>query len=106
MFGSLGWGLAMFFVGMSLDHATTFPRHPCGVSHPAEKNYTVCFAVFSVLMACAFLTALQFEFHFIGGKSDILLSDLPKKIKKKVRIIYVQQEYQTGYFAFSYLDKY
>lgn len=30
MFGSLGWGLAMFFVGIALDHSTAFPNHPCG----------------------------------------------------------------------------
>lgn len=49
----------MFFVGMALDHSTTFPDHPCGKAHLSEKNYTVCFAVFSVLMSCAFLAALQ-----------------------------------------------
>ena len=87
MFGSLGWGLAMFFVGMALDHATTFPAHPCGVSHPAEKNYTVCFAVFSVLMSCAFLTALQFRYDFHGPGRDIALSELTEKVKDKVRTV-------------------
>jgi hypothetical protein len=53
MFGSLGWGLSMFFVGLALDHSSTFPDHPCGIKHIAEKNYTICFAVFSVLMSCA-----------------------------------------------------
>ncbi|XP_076456328.1 major facilitator superfamily domain-containing protein 6-like [Babylonia areolata] len=85
MFGSLGWGLAMFFVGMALDQATTFPAHPCGVSHPAEKNYTVCFAVFSVLMSCAFLTALQFRYDFHGPGRDIALAELTEKVKDKVK---------------------
>ena len=30
MFGSLGWGLAMFFVGIALDQADVFADHPCG----------------------------------------------------------------------------
>lgn len=60
MFGSLGWGLAMFFVGIALDHSTAFPGHPCG-PHEKERNYTICFAVFSVLMGCALITASQFK---------------------------------------------
>lgn len=61
MFGSLGWALSMFFVGIALDHSTTFPGHPCPVHNPREKNYTICFAVFSVLMAFAWLAATQFH---------------------------------------------
>ncbi|CAB0019373.1 unnamed protein product [Nesidiocoris tenuis] len=52
MFGSLGWGLAMFFVGIALDHSTAFPYHPC-TPDTKEKNYTICFATFSVLMAAS-----------------------------------------------------
>lgn len=62
MFGSLGWGLAMFFVGMALDQSTTFPGHPCETQHKREKDYIVCFAVFSVLMSFAGITAFQFRF--------------------------------------------
>ncbi|GLG96302.1 Major facilitator superfamily domain-containing protein 6-like isoform x1 protein [Gryllus bimaculatus] len=58
MFGSLGWGLAMFFVGIALDHSTAFPGHPCGPD-AHEKNYTICFATFSVLMGAALITATQ-----------------------------------------------
>lgn len=58
MFGSLGWGLAMFFVGIALDHSTAFPDHPCGPERQ-EKNYTICFATFSVLMGAALITATQ-----------------------------------------------
>ncbi|XP_035824666.1 uncharacterized protein LOC101863419 [Aplysia californica] len=83
MFGSLGWGLAMFFVGMALDHSTTFPDHPCGQAHQSEKNYTVCFAVFSVLMSCAFLSALQFRFDH--HNKEVRLSELPQKVKEKVK---------------------
>lgn len=68
MFGSLGWGLSMFFVGMALDHSTTFPEHPCKFQHNKEKNYIVCFAVFSVLMTCALITATQFRFPGQDGE--------------------------------------
>lgn len=63
MFGSLGWGLAMFFVGIALDHSTAFPNHPCG-PEKKEKNYTICFATFSVLMAAALITATQINFKY------------------------------------------
>ncbi|CAL1284494.1 unnamed protein product [Larinioides sclopetarius] len=63
MFGSLGWGLAMFFVGIALDHSTAFPDHPCG-PHERERNYTICFATFSVLMGCALMAATQFKFDY------------------------------------------
>ncbi|RZB40361.1 major facilitator superfamily domain-containing protein 6 [Asbolus verrucosus] len=63
MFGSLGWGLAMFFVGIALDHSTAFPNHPCGPD-VKEKNYTICFATFSVLMGAALITATQITFKY------------------------------------------
>lgn len=63
MFGSLGWGLAMFFVGIALDHSTAFPNHPCGPDEK-EKNYTICFATFSVLMGAALITATQITFKY------------------------------------------
>ncbi|KAF6198950.1 hypothetical protein GE061_006973 [Apolygus lucorum] len=63
MFGSLGWGLAMFFVGIALDHSTAFPYHPCTPDHK-EKNYTICFATFSVLMGAALITATQINFKY------------------------------------------
>lgn len=83
MFGSLGWGLAMFFVGMALDQSTTFPDGPCRQAHAREKNYTVCFAVFSVLMSCAFLAALQFRFDH--HTRDLKISEIPGKVKEKVK---------------------
>lgn len=68
MFGSLGWGLAMFFVGIALDHSTAFPGHPCG-PHEKERNYTICFAVFNVLMGCALITATQFKASSLKDQS-------------------------------------
>jgi hypothetical protein len=32
MFGSLGWALAMFSVGLILDHSKAFTDHPCGMA--------------------------------------------------------------------------
>ncbi|KAJ8683655.1 hypothetical protein QAD02_019447 [Eretmocerus hayati] len=63
MFGSLGWGLSMFFVGIALDHSTAFPNHLCGPD-AREKNYTICFAIFSVLMGAALITATQINFKY------------------------------------------
>ncbi|XP_045468659.1 major facilitator superfamily domain-containing protein 6-A [Harmonia axyridis] len=67
MFGSLGWGLAMFFVGIALDHSTAFPNHPCGPDKK-EKNYTICFAIFSVLMGAAMICASQITFRYVEEK--------------------------------------
>lgn len=63
MFGSVGWGITMFLVGMALDGAISIPNHPCG-PHERERNYVVCFTIFAVLMACALLVATQFNFDF------------------------------------------
>lgn len=70
MFGSLGWGLAMFFVGIALDQSTSFPDHPCG-PHEKERNYTICFATFSVLMGCALIASTQFRFDYESYEDPI-----------------------------------
>lgn len=81
MFGSLGWGLSMFFVGIALDHSTAFPNHPCG-PEKQEKNYSICFATFSVLMGAAFLTATQINFKYgetvESGDDDVEKNADPK----------------------------
>ncbi|CAG9824009.1 unnamed protein product, partial [Phaedon cochleariae] len=69
MFGSLGWGLAMFFVGIALDHSTAFPHHPCGPDEK-EKNYTICFATFSVLMGAALISATQISFKYEAPEEE------------------------------------
>ncbi|XP_058805824.1 major facilitator superfamily domain-containing protein 6 [Phymastichus coffea] len=79
MFGSLGWGLAMFFVGIALDHSTAFPDHPCGPD-PKEKNYTICFAIFSVLMGAALITATQINFKY----DPIVLEPEVKKVSTEL----------------------
>lgn len=63
MFGSLGWGLTMFIVGIVLDHSTSFPDSRCEPD-PKEKNYNVCFSIFSVLMGAALITATQINFKY------------------------------------------
>ncbi|XP_053604550.1 major facilitator superfamily domain-containing protein 6 [Plodia interpunctella] len=72
MFGSLGWGLAMFFVGIALDHSTAFSSHPCGGPQRYEKNYTICFATFSVLMGAALMTASQIRFKYEFASAEVL----------------------------------
>ena len=59
MYGSFGWAIAMFLVGIALDYSNVFPNHPCGTIHVVDRNYMTCYAVFAVLMCCAFLTATQ-----------------------------------------------
>ncbi|GAB6027518.1 hypothetical protein CHUAL_001767 [Chamberlinius hualienensis] len=88
MFGSLGWGITMFIVGIALDQSTVFPNHPCG-PHERERNYTMCFAVFSVLMGCAFITATQFRFDYeptdeeVGEVGSIQMKSMPEQNIKK-----------------------
>lgn len=63
MFGSLGWGISMFLVGIALDHSTSFSNHPCGAGNK-EKNYNICFSIFSVLMTCAIISAAKITFKY------------------------------------------
>lgn len=68
MFGSAGWAISMFFVGMALDNSTEFTNHPCG-PHESERNYKVCFSIFAVLMVIASAIAYQFRFPDQPGRS-------------------------------------
>ncbi|XP_023215518.1 major facilitator superfamily domain-containing protein 6-like [Centruroides sculpturatus] len=79
MFGSLGWGLAMFFVGIALDQSKVFPYHPCE-PHGRERNYTICFATFSVLMGCAFISATQFRFDYESVEENIPMGAVKTQI--------------------------
>lgn len=76
MFGSLGWGLSMFFVGIALDHSTAFPDHPCGPVDQ-EKNYTICFATFAVSMSAALLAATQIKFKYPEQPEELEFQDKP-----------------------------
>lgn len=55
MFASIGWGLTMFFVCLTLDHSHTFTNHPCRVIY------------------------LFFEFHFWYFSSRLVDISLVKK---------------------------
>jgi len=63
LFGSVGWGLAMFVMGIGLDYSNTFANHPCPTENTTEKNYTLCFVTCSVLMMAAIGVASQFRFE-------------------------------------------
>ena len=92
MWGSLGWAVAMFLVGMALDRASLFRQHPCGERQSVERNYTICFAVFSVLMSCAFLAATQFRFRSDIGDDRIALDDLTEDDDVKAQQQQQEQE--------------
>lgn len=58
MFGSIGWGSAMFLVGFAID---ALPEYMvCDVK--ISKDYTYAFYFFLGYMFCALLTATQFSF--------------------------------------------
>jgi len=78
MFGSFGWAIAMLFVGIALDYSNVFPNHPCGTVHVVDRNYMTCYAVFAVLMCCAFVTATQFRFKEVCSASALSLRILSK----------------------------
>ncbi|UYV77065.1 MFSD6 [Cordylochernes scorpioides] len=88
MFGSLGWGLSMFFLGLALDQSTAFPDHPCR-PHEKERNYTICFATFSVLMSCAFIASTQFRFDFYDMAPPAITEPEPEPRTKR-ELIYEQ----------------
>lgn len=74
MFGSVGWGLSMFFTGIALDNSIAFTNHPC-IPQRLEKNYTICFASFAILMGAALITATQIPFpaDLFGGIKVLVL---------------------------------
>ena len=87
MFGSVGWGITMFIVGMALDNSTKFSGHPCG-PHPGERNYRTCFTIFSFLMGISFVVATQFHFEYdsIGSNEQTAGND-PNNIPLKPFIV-------------------
>ena len=83
MFGSVGWAISMFLVGIALDRSLDFPNHPCG-PHERERNYKTCFSYFAILMLIAFAIASQFDFQYdeipFESHEDIQLNPFdPKK---------------------------
>uniref|UniRef100_A0AC34PUK8 Major facilitator superfamily associated domain-containing protein n=1 Tax=Panagrolaimus sp. JU765 TaxID=591449 RepID=A0AC34PUK8_9BILA len=62
LFGSIGWGVAMFIIGIGLDYSDTFRNHPCPTKNTTEKNYILCFVTCTILAAAAMLVATQLRF--------------------------------------------
>ncbi|EFX62423.1 hypothetical protein DAPPUDRAFT_120249 [Daphnia pulex] len=65
MFASIGWGLTMFFVCLTLDHSqpTQGPTHPCEVHH-RERVYTVCYVSFTTFMIGTMIVATRLPFTY------------------------------------------
>ncbi|VDM32789.1 unnamed protein product [Hydatigera taeniaeformis] len=85
MFGSVGWGLAMFFVGIALDQSQSFPDHPCLRPGRREKNYMVSFAVFTVFMSCAAIAGSQLCFAYDGAAESMYFKVMKDKVAKTLR---------------------
>ncbi len=64
VFGSLGWGLTMFVMGIVLDHSFFSDQNSRCDASDAQRDYHVCFYVFSVLMFGAFIVATQIPFRY------------------------------------------
>ena len=62
MYGSIGWGVLMFVMGIVLDYSNVWPDAKCN-PNPGERNYNVCFFMFSVMMFLAFIFATQIQFR-------------------------------------------
>ena len=62
MFGSIGWGVLMFIMGIVLDYSTFFPTAKCDMND-GERNYNVCFYMFSTMMGVALLVSTQIQFR-------------------------------------------
>ncbi|CAH8589167.1 unnamed protein product [Schistosoma rodhaini] len=82
IFGSIGWALSMFFIGLILDHSTSFPDYPC--LHPGyrEKNYMVNFATYSVFIAFALFIATQFTFQYEGDSESMYFKLVKDKMAR------------------------
>ncbi|VDL75744.1 unnamed protein product [Nippostrongylus brasiliensis] len=100
LFASVGWGLAMFVMGIGLDYSDTFRNHPCPTSNTTEKNYTLCFVMCSIFMCAAMLLATQFKFgdetarpdEVIGLVMDTRESEVSHVIAEKARARQVQAD--------------
>ncbi|CAJ0579076.1 unnamed protein product, partial [Mesorhabditis spiculigera] len=70
LFGSVGWGAAMFIMGIALDYSDTFRNHPCPVKNSTEKNYVLCFVMCTIFIMAAMLIATQLKFGAESVRSD------------------------------------
>uniref|UniRef100_A0A158PCI4 MFS domain-containing protein n=1 Tax=Angiostrongylus cantonensis TaxID=6313 RepID=A0A158PCI4_ANGCA len=100
LFASVGWGLAMFVMGVGLDYSDTFRNHPCPTTNTTEKNYTLCFVMCSIFMCAAMLLATQFKFddetarpdEVVGLVMDTRESEVSHVVAEKARARQVQAD--------------
>jgi hypothetical protein len=59
---------------------------------PDERNYSVCFAIYSVLMGCALIVATQFKFNY--ADEEIPLKSFKSQINKITNSKYAQFDHQ------------
>uniref|UniRef100_A0A914YRZ9 Major facilitator superfamily associated domain-containing protein n=1 Tax=Panagrolaimus superbus TaxID=310955 RepID=A0A914YRZ9_9BILA len=95
LFGSIGWGMAMFVMGIGLDYSDTFRNHPCPTKNTTEKNYILCFVTSTILTAMSMAVATQFRFgqeheqhrpDEVGGLvMDTQLTEVDPAIAEKTR---------------------
>ena len=100
MFGSLGWGLAIFTVATILgksrvanssssssfvtsDRSKALTFHACGTVGPLEKNYTICFVAFAICMTLALISASRLEFSY-DKHEHVPLRTLNDELKRHV----------------------
>ncbi|XP_072334456.1 major facilitator superfamily domain-containing protein 6-B isoform X2 [Scyliorhinus torazame] len=87
MWGSLGWGITMLAVGISIDHThIEVSIEGEGCEKPDYKNYRLTFIVFGVLMSIALIVSTQFRFDY---------SHLKAEENKKEEFIEIQQVTQN-----------
>ncbi|CAL8101507.1 unnamed protein product [Calicophoron daubneyi] len=82
VFSSVGWSLAMFFIGIALDGSSNFPDYPCFSPGRRERNYMVCFATYSVFLAFSLFTSTQFSFRYEGGQESMYFKLVKDKMAK------------------------
>jgi MFS family permease len=68
LWGSLGWGTAMFFLGFVIDSMRGVEM--CGET--ISQNYSIGFYSFAVFMSCALLVATRFSFAKNKAKTNEL----------------------------------
>ncbi|CAI4228913.1 unnamed protein product [Auanema sp. JU1783] len=93
LFASVGWGIAMFLMGIGLDYSNTFRNHPCPTENTTEKNYVLCFIFCALFMAAAMLLGTQLNFgddtarpdEVMGLVMDIRESEVSHVVAEKAR---------------------
>ncbi|CAB3401422.1 unnamed protein product [Caenorhabditis bovis] len=100
LMASVGWGLAMFVMGVGLDYSDTFRNHPCPAENTTEKNYTLCFVMCSVFMLIAMMLATKFKFdddvaapgEVPGLVMDTRESEVSHVVAEKARARHLQSD--------------